>query len=528
VTPSPPAIRELLADLPRWLAENRATVVKSAAHRAVWRIVLPDGDAVYLKVCRIYSLRSFLRDAFRGPKARLEYDRATALRLRGIPAPEPLAFLRRRRFPPSESYLLTRELAGTMPLTDRLEGELSVSDRFALTLAFAGYFARLHDAGVEHPDPHPGNVLVRGPAGEPEFFLLDLHAVSLGRPLDTIRSHRNLILVNRWFRMRATRTDRARFYREYLRLRPGLVGDARRLEADTEASNRRFWVSRGVRVFGRNRRYAPGRDRRAKTRWHAVSEIDPGFLARLAADPDAPFASRPLLKDSRSSTVVEIEMPTADGPTPAILKRFRIRGAMDLLTNRLRRSKAVRSWYYGHTFADRLLPTPRPWLVLHRRRFGCPAEGYLLCEKFDDAKELQDAVAECETAREVRMLVEGVAGLIRTMHERGIVHRDLKAANVLVSWRDGRPTFSLIDLVGVRACRSVRPTRADRVGNITRLAASFLGSPRVGHSLRLHFLRVYAEAGLRPFADWKEWWREIDAGLKAKVARNARLGRPLA
>jgi predicted unusual protein kinase regulating ubiquinone biosynthesis (AarF/ABC1/UbiB family) len=88
-----------------------------------------------------------------------------------------------------------------------------------LAEALGAFVARLHAAGVFHHDFHPGNILVRWPAdGPPAFALIDLHAVrlrTLGRPIDWRDCEKNLVMLNRYFILRASRTDRLRFWQAY-------------------------------------------------------------------------------------------------------------------------------------------------------------------------------------------------------------------------------------------------------------------------------------------------------------------------
>ena len=74
--------RELFSDgdldLEAHIAAGRATVVKHGQHRTVYRVVFADGNAVYWKHCRLNGPRAWWRDFFRGPKAKLEFDRARA------------------------------------------------------------------------------------------------------------------------------------------------------------------------------------------------------------------------------------------------------------------------------------------------------------------------------------------------------------------------------------------------------------------------------------------------------------------
>jgi hypothetical protein len=140
-------------------------------------------------------------------------------------------------------------------------------------------------------------------------------------------------------------------------------------------------------------------------------------------------------------------------------------------------------------------------------------------------------------------VIDQVARLIRVMHARHLSHRDLKAANLLVStafWavsakgtRDlvaggegGDPgCVWFIDLVGVR--RHLKLRRRRRIQNLTRLHASFHSHPALTRTDKLRFLRVYLTWGLRGKGGWKRWWRQIEEATQAKVQRNLRNGRPL-
>ena len=47
------------------------------------------------------------------------------------------------------------------------------------------------------------------------LFLIDLNAVPLGAPLTWKQSRQNLVILNRWFVLRANRSDRLRFWQAY-------------------------------------------------------------------------------------------------------------------------------------------------------------------------------------------------------------------------------------------------------------------------------------------------------------------------
>jgi hypothetical protein len=221
----------------------------------------------------------------------------------------------------------------------------------------------MHDRGIVHHDLHPGNLLVRlGPDDLPEYFLIDLHAVQVRSPLSWRPSRANLVLLNRWFTLRATRTDRLRFWRTYCNARQ-LGGVASRyavdLEERTGASNRAFWRTRDRRCLASNRYFQPVRS--AAASGHAVRDLPHELLNTLLADPDAAFGwpGVKLLKDSRSSTVAEFEANVNGVPQRVIYKRFRVTSWSDPWKALVRRSPALRSWVYGHALRDRCQPTPR-------------------------------------------------------------------------------------------------------------------------------------------------------------------------
>ena len=506
-----------LPDLNRWLADGLATVVKSGPHRTVYRVSLPAG-VVFVKRCRITGPRAWWREVLRPPKARLEFENALALAERRLAAVQPLAWGVVDSRWPGESYLVTRASDGVpfldfagrvLPTFPPHEGR---GVRRMLARALGRFLADLHDAGVAHPDPHAGNLLVELPASRvPRFSLIDLHAVRVGRPLSWAESRANLVLYNRWFQLAASRPDRLRFWHAYRAARRSLgLGPSHSLEVEREtlASNIQFWANRESRCVSKHRHF---RKLTGTFRGFAVADFPTDFLA----DPDALFGlpTTRVLKDSRTSTVAEVVLPTPDGPRPVILKRFNVRRPSELVKNLLRRSPALRSWVVGHSLRDRWLPSPRPLAYFHRTRHGFPAEGYLLTEKVSGAVELRDGVR--------RAVLEKLARTVRAMHDRGVSHRDLKAPNVLLEDGDS-PT--LIDLVGVQTC--ARVSFRQRAKELARLNASFLTTAR--NSDRLRFLRTYLSAGPRRPEGWKQWWRAVGGATMAKVEKNRRSGRPLA
>lgn len=521
------------------LRTGAARQVKNGPHRTVYRVEA-NGLKIFWKHCRINGLRSWLRQCLRPPKAKMEFDRALALAACGIPTVEPLAWGVRDGTYAGESFLITRELSGAVPLqsllaANRYQFTHTLGPRLVMASRLGQFLAKLHEGGITHPDLHPGNVLViLDQQGLPHFHLIDLHSIQLGTSLDWPRSRDNLVIFNRWFALRASLSDRRRFWQSYAQSRTWAPADirerAREIEERTLQSNRHLWAKRDNRCLESNRYFRRARSKSALG--FAVRDIDEATLQRLLHDPDFPFqdpANR-VLKDSRTSTVVEMIVPTPSGPRAMIWKRFNAKKLLTPLLNRLRPSPAMRSWRCGHALLIRELPTARPWLVLQRRSLAGPREGYLLCDKVASAREFQDVVAE-SSARVRRRLIDQLARLMRRFHDAGLSHHDLKAANLLWSSGPGTAagdpgTFHFIDLVGAGCPGRVSPLR--RARDLSRLNVSFFDSRQVSRTDRLRFLRTYLCWALKGRGNWKIWWERIDAASRQRIEKNRRSGRPIA
>ena len=540
--------------LEEWKKNGTAKVIKHGPHRTVYHVAIP-GLSFYLKHFRLANMRAWLRELVRPAKARMEYDRALAISARSVSTIRPLAVGEGSRVGgPSESYLITRGLDGSEPLSTFVEQTLSAMDRsrrdrvrHALAKTMGEFVARLHAAGIVHRDLHAANLLVCLSADDqPELHLVDVHDVQLKSRLGWPARRDNLVMLNRWFSLRAGRADRLRFWLSYCEVswqrqadantenlpprladRQAVADGARDLEERTWQSNLDFWRSRDRRCLLNNRHYR--RFRIASTAGHAVSDLDRHDLTNLLYDPDAPFKipGAKFLKDSRSSTVAEVTVRVNGHELAAIYKRFRVTSRTDAVTNCLRHSPAIRSWIHGHGLCERCLPTARPLAIFHRRVGPFQLEGYLLTEKIPDAQELHgfvnglSSLQESRTPIALRSLIEKIARLVGDLHSRQLSHRDLKAGNVLVA---GNSVW-LIDLVGVRRFRHLTPER--RVQNLTRLHASFWHHAKISRTDKLRFLRTYMRWGVAGKQGWKDLWQAIRQATQLKIEHNQRTGRPL-
>jgi tRNA A-37 threonylcarbamoyl transferase component Bud32 len=533
-------------DLDGWIRDGLATVVKQGTQRTVFKVTWPHGSA-YVKRCRVDGLRAWCRELLRPAKARLEFENAVALRELGLPAIEPLAWASVARRGPGQSVFITRCESGAIPLQSFLDDELpkqpahvAVPLRRSMSIELGNLMARLHDAGVAHPDPHPGNLLVTRSARRLRFVLIDLHAIRFGRPLSWCESLQNLVLFNRWFQLRAQRTDRLRFWQAYVKHRTtlptacplALAKMAAELERRTIRSNAAFWLNRFPR-YRKCGRHMHCLDRPG-LRGIAVRDLPAKFVERLAADPAAPFReSLHVHKDSPSATIVDVVIPMPDGPRLAVFKHYKSKAWWSPLKNLLRPTPALRSWLHGHNLVDRHLPTARPLCLLEARRFGLTGDGWMLAEKVAPGLPLVEAVLSVrhrpDSRRVLRLWADVLGRTIREMHDKRVAHRDLKASNLLMRFDPQSPENVqpvVIDLVGLWPMRG-SVSRRFRARDLARLTVSLLAARAATRTDLLRVLQAYMAWGLHGRQGWKEWWRTIEAAVGQKQARNRRKGRLL-
>jgi tRNA A-37 threonylcarbamoyl transferase component Bud32 len=540
--------------LEEWRSEGWLATIKSGPHRVVYRVDLPAG-AIYVKHYLVPDYRAMFRQWFRRGKGRNEGKRSEVLASIGVPTIYPVALgERRKRKFLLENFLITWEIPGAFPLDDFVENRLEqlpepgrarLRQRLATSLAILT--ARLHDAGMIHIDFHPGNVLVRvDQAGDPELAMVDLDALRQLSRLNWTTARQNLALLDHYFWLRSTRTDRHRFLKSYLEHRAQPVGDVRRFAQEIEDSTR-AWAERLWRRWGRRCRSTNKYFQivRSNDSWSIASRnLDSSTIRSLLVDPDEPF-SRPetrILKNSRTSTVAETTMLVCGRPSQVIYKRFNCKKWFDPWLNLFRPSRAWRSWQAGQHLASRGISTPCNLAFLARKHsfwtrpfsWFLPHETYLVTIKQENVATLAEygrqvlrQLGDAESHARVRQLNLALARLVRALHERSLSHRDLKASNILIHLDalDSSEPFSLIDLSGVRLMNPVPFNR--RVQNLARLSVSLSAVPGRTRTESLRFLRAYLPWGLSPLSDWKHVWRTTEKAIMAKRARNRRRGRPL-
>jgi tRNA A-37 threonylcarbamoyl transferase component Bud32 len=537
--------------------ESAATEVKRNSQREVYRVRCGDTD-YFAKVYHPVGWATRVKLIFRGPTALREWRVGQYAAQHSIAAVLPVAAAwSKARSRSGPSVLITEALSGVEPLNDhwlRIRNDRLAADSLAEEVA--RLIARAHQCGFQHRDMHPGNILVRQDGRKSEAFFVDLHDVRVGSPVSLREAVANLAQLNQWFRRHATRTQRRRFLTHYMTYRdryaqaspfarnwrldpPKLIAD---LTAQADRHANRLWAKRDRRA-DRDGRYfarirpAPG------WRGHVLLQSKHPTASAVAAtltytrrqwkewlrDPldwVNPRKHR-LLKDSHTATVCEAMLPTRPRPFPVIVKRPLARTWWKRLEQLFGRSRNQTSWRTANMLLNRALPAAQPLAVVERYWLGLLRLDSLSITDFVPASAdletfLTRDVAALDHREQRRVkdaLIEALVGLLRAFHERGFVHRDMKAGNLLVTWpapHVGKPVLTFVDMDGIRHVR--RPGTQRRLRAIARLRASLIQSPACTRTDVLRFLLRHLTAPGHPPARWKDEWKALQDRVELKLS----------
>lgn len=539
--------------------------IKTNPRREVWRAEIGD-RTVYLKYH--YAARGLrgVMNALRRPVCRTEWDVGMFALRHDIAAIRPVAYttdLQRdgRRC----ALLITEAVERARPLNEFWE--LIQSDPDArgrrndvaqLVERLAELIARAHQAGFEHLDMHAANILVR-PTGPRQYeaVFVDLQSARRDVPIRAKAVIRNLAQLNQWFRKHSTIGDRLRFLRSYLRWRNefeivydhghALPMSFRRLvqalKRAAEMHARRLWAQRDRRLRRRGRYFTT---LRLVDGWRGMvvlgckHALDASRASQMAFDVQwwqdrltqvlQPDPDGEDCKNSHSATVRRTKLSHDAGVLPAIVKQPRARNGWRRIVQMLPPSRAARGWQRGHMLLHRDIATARPLAFVERRRGPLVYDSVLLNEALPAAIDLDHFLREEFAVRGARRwrqlkitLLPTLVRHVRRLFDRGFVHRDCKASNILAVMTPDAPTFVWIDMDGIRPARRVR--RHDIVRALTRLHVSLREVPGLTRTDRVRFLKLYCARFGASTDAWRPLWHEIaqatDRKLEQQAARRA-------
>ncbi len=407
-----PAVARLLTD-GSWAA--LAETVKGNVRRTVYRVAtgIASVPELYVKHDHPRSPRDRIKSLWRC-KSGCEFRSGQQLLAAGVPTVSYLAWGRRG----SESLVVTAGLQRAEPFFDAWHGcRHDASRRAAFLAAFGRFLGKLLSAGVDHPDLHGGNVLVRTTDKQFEFVLLDIYGARLRHGCTPGRLRRVFWLATGLAREITT-------------------GEAAELLAASGVS------AAGVDAAARWRGLVRSFLRAAQTRWPGRRRrlLTSSSLCRAARTASGTWLLRPGLSAS-----------DAEAALAAHRENFRV-GRSVVKEDTKRRLSRVRACdcsfivkeFRRPRFWGRWRADCRCWLNSYRLVLahvpaaqcfgwlrGSDGRGYLVFEDLGDQTLVTALQAHGETDVR-RQLVHSAGELTAWLHQAGVAYGDLNPANFMM------------------------------------------------------------------------------------------------
>jgi len=482
-----------------------AEPIKQSMARTVAFVPLADGKRGVLKYYKCRGLRDTAKALWAGSKARYEWIMARRLLGLGIATAPPIAFGERRRTGVAvESWLITEELAGCVTLRSVVEGHCPPAQRRSLVAQLGDMLARLHANRICHSDLHAGNFMVLAGDGEPQLYLLDLHAAHVGG-LSQRRMIQNLAMVLASTTFPDTRNaERMRVLLSYCRA--GLWPEQdrktlwRTVDARADRLRARKVISRSKRCLVESSQFTRERADGCTTfrRRYFTPEMITAAIQEhdTVVERDDPRALKLIDGGATKVTLVRI-----DGVEHSVcVKEYREPSLAARLRRVFVRAPALRSYVAAHGLLTRDIGAPQP---LAARLSLCPLSGrssFFISAGLDGSQGV-DLYANAHFAGEGvvdqrRAFAVALGSLFAQIHRAGVWHRDLKATNIrTVETEPNGWSFYIADIDRVRFIESLETDR--RARNLAQIHASM---PAVmTRTDRLRFLHAYTGSRrLRP------------------------------
>jgi serine/threonine protein kinase len=501
--------RFILADR---LGVGDGEVLRATPHRRVVR--LQGTKPLIVKHFYHGGIVGILKALLRGTPAEREWDALAQAQHRGLPAAKPVALGQEERFTRRRSLLVTESLEGGVPLNDFLFGSGRIPrprKRRQAVQEVAFLIRKAHDLGFYQRDLHLGNILLREKGETLEAFLIDLQRVKVGAALSPRRRWHNLAMLQGGS-TEASQTDRLRFLKHYLVLAPPLPFDLRGLATEIEKEGRQYrfklWRSRQKRCLAENREFV--QIRLGAFHGFARRERWENLFASLLSKGES-FLQLPgaeLVKDSNTTTVAV----AGPGASRFYIKRYNYQGPAYAAKDLLRSARARRTWMAANSLHMRGIPVALPLLYLERRGLGILRESYFFTAARSGVT-VRDIFRGYDKLgyrfHEKRILLDQLARLLRTMHARGVAHRDLKGSNIMAQATPGGTyDLSIVDFDGIR----LGPvSQRRRIKNLARAAVECHRHSCFTRTDRLRFLKTYL--GSQEVKRWKPLWLSVTRQL---------------
>jgi tRNA A-37 threonylcarbamoyl transferase component Bud32 len=160
---------------------------------------LAGSPGIYLKRYNLKSIFDVIKNIFRSSHGKKTWLASNILKIRGIPTPEPILFMERRKsFFVLESYIVTEPLFEAKPLNHFMDLSFNLmikKNKLQFIKEVAIQVKQLHDCGIMHCDLKATNILVN--AGDKiKIYFTDLDAIKVSDSLLSAERAKDLARLN--------------------------------------------------------------------------------------------------------------------------------------------------------------------------------------------------------------------------------------------------------------------------------------------------------------------------------------------
>jgi glycosyltransferase involved in cell wall biosynthesis/tRNA A-37 threonylcarbamoyl transferase component Bud32 len=521
--------------------------IKDNPHRTVKKMNLKGGEIVFVKQTKIRTFSDIFKHFFLPGKISKEWRIMNQFNDLGIPTARPVALGKYwEGFFLKEAFLITQSLGDMITLHAFYKQHLKTKSKNHL-LAFkddliqklAGFIHFLHLKGIIHNDIHIENILVSADKSALlSFYLIDLYKAEIEKNPSETKKALNLARV--LFSTSESNVFNREDQKEFIRIYYSYDGvSEKRLRSSMERifslmkklADERF-RSRGRKSFRPGKFFAiyrePGKFIISR-REFSISSL-PNILnlheeltkpIRKTAHPDLRGLSPAILKASRRSIVTKINL-NSFSEKPFCLKEERNDPERPSLIFYLTRSRNRKSWANSNKLLLKKIPTPRCLALQEERRYGLRVRSFLIMEYVENAFPLNTYIQQTFRNHQSRALfqkkmafISFMAGFVRTLHQKGIYHSDLKSANLLVREKgEGGWECFIVDLDRIHFLKKT-VSLSQRIKNLSQLNASIADC--ITPSNRTKFFKVYDDSHQWDRKKRKEIYRQI-----LKICRSRR------
>lgn len=197
--------------------EQPSSLIKSSPEVNV-SIIVDEGERICLKQICYPCFWGRMKELFRRSKGMKAWVAVNGMRVRGLSALKPLAFVeKRKRLGLEESFLVVEAIPKGLEM-DRyiLKGFEDIEKKRLFIKSFAQWLKSLHQRNLYHKDMKTCNIIISNHEKGWDFHLLDFEDVLLDRKISHKKLFRNFLQLNTSTPKVMTTKDRFRFFKEYL------------------------------------------------------------------------------------------------------------------------------------------------------------------------------------------------------------------------------------------------------------------------------------------------------------------------